>query len=263
MAGRGDGLGARSTRDSVARGPDSAAPRAPLAFARNPGVEVAQPTRWRPLNPPGVGPYRRQTELFRLAAPVFRRHGFRGATIKALAHACHLSPAALYHYFPSKAALATYHLDRPRMQWDTWLLDPSIDPLVQVIQVVDLAIRELPDTLLSLELAREIGRRVGSKELEIVFTEGEDLFGRVLVVAAPRLAESEARELARRVLAVLAAASATGLDPAPSAVRARALDLLRLHLAPAGLDAERWARAVAASPPGFEQTGARIRTLAD
>lgn len=226
-------------------------------------MEFAQPTRWRPLNPPGVGPYRRQTELFRLAAPVFRRHGYRGATIKALAHACHLSPAALYHYFPSKAALATYHLDRERMQWDTWLLDPSVDPLVQVVQVVDLAIRELPDTVLSLELAREIGRRVGSKELETVFLEGEDLFGRVLVAAAPRLGEPGARELARRVIAVLAGPYATGLDPAPAAVRARALDLLRLHLSPAGIDAERWAAAVAAASARFERIGAQIRTRAD
>jgi len=32
----------------------------------------------------------RRFELFRLAAPVFRQHGYRGATMKALAFACHL-----------------------------------------------------------------------------------------------------------------------------------------------------------------------------
>lgn len=49
----------------------------------------------------------RRYELFHLAALLFRTHGYRGATIKALAHACHMSPAAIYHYLPSKAAFAT------------------------------------------------------------------------------------------------------------------------------------------------------------
>src|SRR5664280_1507951 len=37
---------------------------------------------------------RRRRELYKLAAPVFREHGYRGATIKALAHACHWHPPA-------------------------------------------------------------------------------------------------------------------------------------------------------------------------
>ncbi len=120
---------------------------------------------WRPLNADrGSEPDSWRIEPFRLAAPVLRRHGYRGATIKALAHACHLSPA-LYHDFPSKAALAS---------------------------------------------------------------------GLILDRAAPGLGAEGARELARRVLAMLVAPHATGLDPDPAAVRGRTIDLLRRHLASVG-----------------------------
>ena len=47
-----------------------------------------------------VTPDRLERQLHRLLS-----HGYRGATIKALAHACGLSPASLYHYFGSKREL--------------------------------------------------------------------------------------------------------------------------------------------------------------
>src|SRR4029079_239960 len=98
----------------------------------------------------------RRRELFALAAPVFRRDGYRGATIKALAHACGLSPASLYHYFGSKEEMATYLVRRPRMDWDSIWVDPTTDPLVQLSQLLDLSLVELPNYLLALRLADEI-----------------------------------------------------------------------------------------------------------
>ncbi len=70
----------------------------------------------------------RRRELFASAAPVFRRYGYRGATIKALAHACGLSPASLYHYFGSKEEMATYLVRRPRMDWDSTWVDLTTSP---------------------------------------------------------------------------------------------------------------------------------------
>lgn len=93
---------------------------------------------------------RRRRELYKLAAPVFREHGYRGATIKALAHACHLAPAGLYHYFASKAAFATYVVRQPHLDWRSVYVDPAIDPLRQLSGFLDLAILELPDFLLAL-----------------------------------------------------------------------------------------------------------------
>ena len=67
-----------------------------------------------------------------------RRHGYRGATIKALSHACGLSPASLYHYFRSKEEMATYLLRGPRLDWDSTWVDPATDPLLQLRRLVDM-----------------------------------------------------------------------------------------------------------------------------
>ena len=179
-----------------------------------------------------------------MAAPVFRAHGYRGSTIKALAHACNLSPAALYHYFPSKAAFATFLIDDERLDWESTRIDPVIDPLVQLRLTVDLVIDVLPTYLLAIDLAREIGRPLVQPELARFFGQGEAVFGRVLVAAAPSLVPDEARELARRVLAIIVAGPTTGLAADPVSVRAAATDVLRLHLVRLGVDPDRFDRAM-------------------
>ena len=200
---------------------------------------------WLPFDPAlGAGIEGRRHELFRMAAPVFRAHGYRGSTIKALAHACNLSPAALYHYFPSKAAFATFLIDDERLDWESTRIDPVIDPLVQLRLTVDLVIDVLPTYLLAIDLAREIGRPLVQPELARFFGQGEAVFGRVLVAAAPSLVPDEARELARRVLAIIVAGPTTGLAADPVSVRAAATDVLRLHLVRLGVDADRFDRAM-------------------
>lgn len=200
---------------------------------------------WLPFDPAlQRGVQGRRHELFRLAAPVFRAHGYRGATIKALAHACHLSPAALYHYFPSKAAFATFLIDEDRLDWDSTRIDPDIDPLVQLRLSVDLVIEVLPTYLLAIDLARQIGRPLVQPELARFFGQGEAVFGRVLVAAAPSLVPDEARELARRVLAIIVAGPTTGLAADPASVRATTIDLLRLHLVRVGVDVDRFDQAM-------------------
>ena len=200
---------------------------------------------WLPFDPAlAAGVEGRRHELFRLAAPVFRAHGYHGATIKALAHACHLSPAALYHYFPSKAAFATFLIDDDRLDWDSTRIDPDIDPLAQLRMSVDLVIEVLPTYLLAIELAREIGRPLGQPELARFFGQGEAIFGRVIAAAAPSLGQDEARELARRVLAIIVAGPTTGLAADPASVRATTIDLLRLHLIRVGVDADRFDEAM-------------------
>ncbi len=187
----------------------------------------------------------RRHELFRLAAPVFRRHGYRGSTIKALAHACHLSPAALYHYFPSKAAFATFLLDDDRLDWDSTQIDPDIDPLVQLRMSVDVVIDVLPTYLLAIDLARQMGRPLTQPELARFFGQGEAIFGRVLMGCAPDLGQDGARDLGRRVLAVIVAGPVTGLASDPASVRATSIDLLRVHLIRIGADGERFDQVMA------------------
>jgi AcrR family transcriptional regulator len=200
---------------------------------------------WLPFDPAlAAGIEGRRHELFRLAAPVFRAHGYRGATIKALAHACHLSPAALYHYFPSKAAFATFLIDEKPLDWDSTRIDPDIDPLVQLRLTVDVVIDVLPTYLLAVDLAREIGRPLSPPQLARFFGQGEAIFGRVTAAAAPELEPEAARELARRVLAIIVAGPTTCLAADPVSIRAAAIDVLRLHLVRAGVDMDRFERAM-------------------
>ena len=200
---------------------------------------------WLPFDPAlQAGIRGRRHELFRLAAPVFRTYGYRGATIKALAHACNLSPAALYHYFPSKAALATFLIDDDRLDWDSTRIDLDIDPLDQLRMSVDLVIEVLPTYLLAIDLARQIGRPLDQPGLARFFGQGEAIFGRVVSAAAPGLEPADARELARRVLAVIVAGPTTGLAADPASVRATTIDLLRVHLARVGVDPTRFDEAM-------------------
>ena len=189
----------------------------------------------------------RRAELFALAAPVFRHYGYRGATIKALAHACGLSPASLYHYFGSKQEMATYLLHRPRMDWDSTWVDPAVDPLDQIALLVDLSISELPNYLLALRLADEIGAGGGRRPpAGRAYREGESVFGRLVAAAAPRLERADALRIARDALAAMVGSAVMGLDVEPhQEVRERVLMVLRTALVPNHIEANRFEAAMA------------------
>jgi len=179
----------------------------------------------------------RRYELFLLAAPVFRRHGYHGATIRALAHACHLSPAGLYHYFASKSELATWLLRGPRMSWDSTYVDPGLEPLEQLRQLIDLSISSLPDYLLALRLADELEGGSSRRDQQAGFREGEAVFGRFIHAAASTMPRADALDVARHLLAVLIGTATIGLDPEPeSAIRERCVEVLRSALVPRHVD---------------------------
>ncbi len=191
----------------------------------------------------------RRFELFGLSAPVFRRHGYRGATMKALAFACHLSAPALYHYFPSKLALATFHLTRPQLTWSTVPLRRAAEPLEDLADAIDLAIAAWPDHHLSLELAREAGVRLSHRKLGERFAEGVAFIGRAVLGVAPTIGRERAESVARHVLALLVAPTTTGLEADSAQVRAHIVDALRMELTTAAVDPERFTRVMAARPP--------------
>jgi hypothetical protein len=110
---------------------------------------------------------------------------------------------------------------------------------------VDVVIEVLPTYLLAVDLARQMGRPLSQSQLAGFFGQGEAIFGRVIAAAAPDLEPDGARELARRVLAIIVAGPTTGLAADPVSVRAAAIDVLRLHLIRAGVDAERFDCAMA------------------
>jgi len=184
----------------------------------------------------------RRRELFAMAAPVFRRHGYRGATIKALAHACGLSPASLYHYFGSKEELATYLVRRPRMDWDSTWVDPETDPLVQLAQLLDLSLSELPNYLLALRMADEIAGTLPDDAAHArTFREGEAVFARLVAASAPGMPRAVATRVARDVLSAMVGSAVIGLDPEPqAAVRERVIAVLAATLVPTHVEGRRF-----------------------
>ena len=189
----------------------------------------------------------RRRELFKLAAPVFRALGYRDASIKALAHACHLSPAGLYHYFDSKADLATYIVRQPHLDWRAVHVDPAVDPLAQLRGMVDLAIRELPDFLLALDMAEELEVPGVARLRRGMFAEGCTVIGRYLAAVRPGMTPGAAKDLAGLVLALLVGSHEIG-DAVPATVattRERIIRVLRAELVPIAVESARFDRAMA------------------
>jgi AcrR family transcriptional regulator len=60
---------------------------------------------------PGTNPTREQ--IIDAARETFAAHGFRGATIRAIAHAAEVDPALIHHYFTSKENLFAVTLQFP------------------------------------------------------------------------------------------------------------------------------------------------------
>jgi AcrR family transcriptional regulator len=178
--------------------------------------------------------------VFRLAAPVFRARGYRGATIKELAHAAHLSPAALYHYFPSKLALATYLLRRdntPEAAVHTGARPAGQEPpLERLSRHLDIFIDQLPFYLLAIDLAIEAGLSFDATARAGLFRQGERVLVPVLLDAVPAMSETVATETADAVLDLLVGPSVTGLATAPEAIRERQVGLLRERLVSHGVE---------------------------
>jgi AcrR family transcriptional regulator len=184
----------------------------------------------------------RRRALFALAAPVFRRDGYRGATIKAIAHACGLSPASLYHYFGSKEEMATYLVRRPRMDWDSTWVDPDTDPLAQLAQLVDLSLAELPNYLLAMRLADEIAGIAPDGAGHVrMYREGEAVLARLVAASAPGMSRAAATQVARDALSTMVGSAVVGLDPEPDeAVHERVVGVLRRALVPVYVEAGRF-----------------------
>jgi AcrR family transcriptional regulator len=185
----------------------------------------------------------RRRELFTLAAPVFRRDGYHGATIKALAHACHLSPAGLYHYFPSKLALATYLLQPQQRTGDyADVIVPTGSP-EELVAMIALTVCSLDEYMLALDLGREIGLPEATSDRARVSREGIVAFERVLRRCAPGMSAAEASETAHVMLAILVEPYATGLVQPTAVVEHRLLDVIAERTAGRGLDLDALAAA--------------------
>ena len=87
--------------------------------------------------------------------------------------------------------------------------------------MIDLAIRELPDFLLALDLAEELEVPGMARLRRGLFAEGETIFGRYIAAVRPGMTPQAARDLAGLVLALLIGSHEIG-DGVPARSRRRA-----------------------------------------
>jgi len=138
--------------------------------------------------------------------------------------------------------MATYLVRRPRMDWNSTWVDPTIAPLVQLAQLLDLSLTELPNYLLALRLADEVARTAQDDGTHVrTFREGEAVFARLVAASAPAMSRAEAIRIARDALSAMVGSAVLGLDQDPdSAVRDRVVAVLRAALVPAHVEAQRF-----------------------
>ena len=178
-----------------------------------------------------------------MAAPVFRRYGYRGATIKALAHACGLSPASLYHYFGSKEEMATYLVRRPRMDWDSTWVDPATRPARAARPAARPVVVRAPQlpARLATRRTRSPGPPRAMAHTARTFREGEAVFARLVAASAPGMSRAAATRFARDALSAMVGSAIVGLDPEPeAAVRERVVAVLRAALVPTHVEPQRF-----------------------
>lgn len=173
--------------------------------------------------------FARRRELYVRAAPVFRKHGYRGATLKVLARACRLSIPALYRYFPSKRAFALYPLISLYPELHAPRPDATVgDPLSRLSGWIEGAVAEMPNYILAARLSREV--RLHDEEQRRADANLADhvaILGDLARRAGPHLDDRTAQELARTMVNVVVGPALTGLDPEPQALRRELRALLR------------------------------------
>jgi AcrR family transcriptional regulator len=179
------------------------------------------------LNNPAVA---RRWELYRAAAPLLERHGYRSVTVESIARACLISPAGLYYYFPSKIDLVLFPLSHANglcAEWQRQLSALPSDPLIRLNALLDFVGEHVPDIRLALRLGREIGndRRLAG-QLQSVIREAEADFTSVARTVAASVSPARARDFFEGIVAVVAG-DVPGVVPEATDIRRRLGDVAR------------------------------------
>jgi AcrR family transcriptional regulator len=196
-------------------------------------VATATARRGRPVGNLGT----KRQEIFRRAAPLLRSLGYHGVTMKAIGRCVSLAPASLYHYFPSKRALALYPLgpdndicERIRRSIDAI---PASEPLLRIRVLVDHWLDELPDALLAVHLAGQAGvdgmAAADAKERSEL---GLRTLASVVAAAVPGMNEERALELGRVLLSMLVGSPIVSLDRSQAELGRHMISVLRLYVVP-------------------------------
>jgi AcrR family transcriptional regulator len=185
----------------------------------------------RELGLPPVGSdTSRRWALFEAARPVFERSGFRDSTVAELAWASRLRPASLYHYFPSKTALALFPLTSDNglcASWHAMLPTLPADPLARLNALLDFISSRVDSIGLALRLATEMSddRGVAAAAGTAIGQARRDFrsMGRSL---DPRISDRRADDLFESV-ASLVVGHVPGVERDAQTIRRQLADLAR------------------------------------
>jgi AcrR family transcriptional regulator len=191
----------------------------------------------------------RRAHLYRSAAPLFARDGYRATKMRGLSRACGLSAGGIYHYFPSKLDLALFPIfarERAGGECATALRASRADPLERLRFLIDACGHDLDDFVLSLRLAQEAGaqERV-ERASRAIFEESIRTFATVAQEIAPRLTLARSLEFGQAIVALYLGSGVPGFNREPSRLRAHAVAVARAYLCDEGADGIRFDAALA------------------
>jgi len=191
----------------------------------------------------------RRAEIYRRARPVLEEFGYREVTVKQLASANHMSPAGLYHWFPTKRDLVLYPLSSPDRNGRCELLHRRLvgetDPLRCLRAWIDFVLEEREGVILALRLAPEavaigaLSRPGGDIAMSL------DETAAFVLSLVDDFTREQAEDLVRELFAVVMAPALTGMAVPREAAAAHAVRLLRRHLVPQPFSAVRFDAAFA------------------
>src|SRR5712692_1618438 len=190
----------------------------------------------------------RRAEIYRRARPLLEEFGYREVTVKQLARACHMSPAALYHWFPTKRDLVLYPLSPPDRSGRCELLRRRLagetEPLRCLRAWIDFVLEERESVILALRLAPEA---VATGALSRPGDMGMSLDEAAAFVASlvDGITREEAEDLVRELFGVVMAPALTGVAVPRDGAAAHAARLLRRYLVPRPFSAARFDAAFA------------------
>jgi len=190
------------------------------------------------MDVPVVAPGRaHRWALYAAAGPVFDRAGFRGSTVAELAWAAGLRPASLYHYFPSKAALALFPLSAEGGLCETWhrhaarLAD---DPVLRLNALMDFISAYFEPIGLAFRLVQEMSNdRMVAGHARATMAEARRDFRFIAESIYPHLDPPRADDLFQAV-ATLVGGRVPGIDRDRAALRRQLGDLARGWVASLG-----------------------------
>ncbi len=203
----------------------------------------------RRIGRPAEDAVARRAEIYRQARPLLEEFGYREVTVKQLARACHMSPAALYHWFPTKRDLVLYPLSSPDRNGRCELLRRRIatetDPLQCLRAWVDFVLEEREGVILALRLApeaaaaRALSRSGGDIGMSL------DEAAALVVSLVDDITREHAEDLVGELFGVVMAPALTGMPVPRDIAAAHAVRLLRRYCVPQPFSAARFDAAFA------------------